>query len=384
MGVGSTVLSVDVVANAQLEIAKGQLDLAKATLLAGIGKAMLFGDARTESECQRKFADLAIDQRDWKTAVRPIRRLLQLHNDVSGGPSLRSHVDHRLFDFARYGTVMLRHGDFWTALDCFELGVTGKAVTVKPHRSVMRVLLQNFDADDMVDFCLYLTRFVLIILLYFPLKFQLLKRKPITPDDFRELDDIMQNLLLHEVAKIHPGYNIDDPALRKSLDRAFTVTSTQLESADTVINFCRPEILTHDELAALMGDRGINGEKHLGFLQEAKKLKSLSNFAEEKGVETGRSIHLISELDYSGIGALLPTFEDSVQNMPDYIAFVKGSNSGHGGQNQQETADPQDIIDAFDTFSILQDIANTEETDPRHQAALERLREKAERRGAQR
>ena len=201
------------------------------------------------------------------------------------------------------------------ALLWFEMGWIERAEYLQ--KSLLEEFLHSDHPGPYLALALFYTRFGLYLLLSAPVEMESLRRKPITPAEFYNLDDLLQTLLSKKIASHWPSYDIVGNDYLGAITRGFEVDRLMLKRDDktNVIGVTAKPIKV-DDIAQIFGPLAVQAHQLFQVMdmraQDARK-------PEEIDVDT----ETITGFDKMEDLLELCPFEEAMAKTPVYMDWGK-------------------------------------------------------------
>lgn len=193
----------------------GELPLIKSTL-EDLAEAQRYGSRAEEHRCHVELAEIAFHLQDWIAAYGHGQSVIALSDEFDGGTTPYNTPRNRKLRFIRYGIVNLRVRLLSNALACFYVGQCDTESQAWSNESDPYNLAKADTPAKFVSAALLLSRMSVL---------EFTTSEKLTPDEFYELDNIVQELIPDVVRERWPECNINTVASTERLSRWFEVTS---------------------------------------------------------------------------------------------------------------------------------------------------------------
>lgn len=195
----------------------GSVSRLKNQALSETAEGRMKGDAALEYRGQTILAELAMEPKDWEAAAQHIFRIVELSLQFSGGNVLFSSPHDRALRWMRYGCAMLQAWELKNALIFFRMSGRDRDGKIFEGDDLQHIK----DPEKFMQGAVDRVRHCLGLLVSPPTKL-------ITVEEYYELDDLMQELVIKNIERRFPDFDLEENRIRERLRRLDS--STDLET----------------------------------------------------------------------------------------------------------------------------------------------------------
>jgi hypothetical protein len=239
-----------------------------------------------------------MESKDWEAAANHIFCIEELRELFSGGNVLFNSPFDRVFRWMRYGCAMLRAWELKNALVLFrmsDLERDGRRLDGDDLHDIKDPGIFMQAASDRVRRCLG----VMVTS----------SRKLLVVDECYELNDLMQELILKNIARRFPDFDLEKNRIKDRLKRIDSSTVESTKSAD--VSNLRDEVSLGNTLTDSLGHTD-----HHATEAEGQELLDLSRFDREAPSIDELNMKLVAD-------GFIPTVEIVVEEDDDTIEVLK-------------------------------------------------------------
>jgi hypothetical protein len=284
-------------------IRSGHTDEARDSLLQNLQKSLDYNNPYMEYSFLSKTVVRESEAGNSSATEIPVRRILEMRRQIHSGPSMRSHPTQIIFDHAQYGAAMIQAGDFDTAISCF--------ITANYHQYedftplISKEILSLWNMEEFVSIVLWVARSSLISMMMLPRTTQSTYRRALQATQYTDIETSFRALLLQKAIKVWQLSNSGMRQLEHDVLPGATVTNQGITSGGNHHTF--QELRTINDkhrIARLLGQ-----SEAAGFVYLQAHVNRL----------TIDGPNLPRRMDLSALQRYLPSQQDSLDRMPDYL-----------------------------------------------------------------
>jgi hypothetical protein len=285
----------------------GRIDSARDKLLGNLDESLAYKNPYMEYIFLSKMIVREFEAGNWAATEIPVRRILEMRRQIHSGPGMRAHPTQIKYDHGQYGAAMIQAGDLETALLCFTTAEYSQYEDYALACSKRILALQ--DMDEFVDIALYLGRANLVSLMLLPQTTTSTHRRPLEAAQYTDFGAALCRLLAQRASSTWRLYGDAVQQLEHSLLPGAAVTDAGITNGADCLTFQElREFNDKRRIARLLGQREENGYKRLDLQMEHV---------------TANRPRLPLRMDVSVLQDYLPSQEDSLDMMPDYLYWWK-------------------------------------------------------------